>query len=825
MNNLHQQPQRDADKVATIDSADVALLADLIEQGWAERWDDCARCYAAADELLAVCEERDHPVLTASCLRTLAWCARWKGDFLESRTYARRAIRMLGRADAPDVAAALHSVLAQVEFCLGDPARAIACSEKGLALIERTSPGESHIDLYSTQAALFRYQGQTEQAHACLEHALGIAVGRFPHDEIRVMCNLARLQAQLGDLPAARITAESACRRAPDSESYLLRGYIHELLGSVCLLQDDLPTARQHIEAGLQLALDRGDRRLECEIRGAVAAYHAASGDLARALDVARAGLRVAEQLQFRLWEIMYLEQISELHEKLGEYSQALTVFKKYHEQKKAIFNSDAELRQQRLRSTLETEIVQRESALLAEKNRQLAAESQKRRAIGRELSYAASRDALTGLLNRQAFDRKLAELLDGVGDGGEQHVLLYIDLDQFKVINDTSGYHTGDLMLQQIAALIRKRLRTSDVLARLGADEFGVLLHGCHYNAAVEVASALREAISSYRLTTEQQQQLALTACIGVVAIDDSTQSAEQALKYANAACHLAKEQGRDRVHLHAEDDPELNLRMDQMQWAVRINEALDANEFELYCQPISWLKSQPPSCSHIEVLLRLRNRNGDVAYPREFIPAAERYGLMPQVDRWVLQSTVDWLVANSHVVGDLKVAINLSGDTLSDADFFQFAATQVERLNTASVPIILEITETSAIRNIHHLKEFTDRMRALGIRFSLDDFGSGLSSFTCLRMLNVDFLKIDGSFVRDMQNDSRARAIVESINHIGQSMGLATVAEYVESEDIAQVLRDIGVDYGQGYALGPPSPLADFFGVDKLPDVAGGN
>ncbi len=825
MNNLHQEPQRETGKATAINGASTAELAAAIEQGWAARWDDCAHCYATADEHLAVCEERDNPQLTASCLRTLAWCARWKGDFNESRTYATRALRMLNSTSDAEVAAALYSVLAQVEFCLGDPARAIDCCEKGLALIEQTQPGESHIDLYSTQAALFRYQGQTDQAHHCLERALAIAVGRFAHDEIRVMCNLARLQAQLGDLPAARITAESAYRRAPDNPCYLLRGYIHELLGSVCLLQDDLQTARRHIEAGLQLALDRSDRRLECEIRGAVAAYHAASGDLARALDVARAGLRVAEQLQFRLWEIMYLEQISGLHEKLGEYSQALTVFKKYHEQKKAIFNSDSELRQQQLRSTLESQIVRRESALLAEKNRQLAAESEKRRAIGRQLSYVANRDALTGLLNRQAFDRKLGELIDGLSNSGEQHVLLTIDLDQFKVINDAGGHHTGDQILQQVSALIRKRLRAGDVLARIGGDEFGVLLQGCQFNAAIDVATTLREAIASYRLTGDDAQPLSVTASVGVVVLNDAIDSAEQAMKYADAACHLAKEQGRDRVHLHTADDPELNLRMDQMQWVVRINEALEANEFELYCQPISWLKSESPCCSHVEVLLRLRNRNGDMAYPRDFIPAAERYGVMPRVDRWVFRRTIDWLVDNRHVIDDLKVAINLSGDTLSDAAFFEFAAEQVARLDGATVPIILEITETSAIRNIHLLKEFTDRMRSLGIRFSLDDFGSGLSSFTCLKLLNVDYLKIDGSFVRDMLSDKRACAIVQSINHIGQSLGLSTVAEYVESEEIAQSLRNIGVDYGQGYALGPPSPLAEFLGADKLPDIVGGN
>ncbi len=801
----------------------VSELAIAIEQGWVRRWDDCALCYAAADELLVVCEEHDNPVLTASCLRTLAWCARWRADFIESRAYATRALRLLAEAEAPELAAALYSVTAQVEFCLGDPAQATACCERGLALIEHVEPGESHIDLYSTQAALYRYQNQTAAAHRCLEHALAIAVGRFPHDEIRVMCNLARLQAQQGDLPAARVTAESAFRRAPDSPTYLLRGYLHELLGSVCLLQQDVETARTHIEAGLQLAMDRSDRRLECEIRGAVAAYHTASGDLARALDVARAGLRVAEQLKFRLWEIMYLEQISELHEKLGEYAQSLTIFKKYHEQKKAIFNSDSELRQQQLRAALETENVRRESELLEEKNRLLAAESAKRREIGRELSYAATHDALTGLLNRQAFDSRLTTLFDE--PVREQQVLFYIDLDQFKVINDTCGHTTGDRIIQDVSSLIRERLRTSDTLARLGGDEFGVLLHGCSYDAAIEVADSLRKAIAQYRITTEHQQQLSVTACVGIVALDETIDSAEQAMKFADAACSLAKEQGRNRVHLHVENDPQLNQRMDQMQWVVRINEALDSDEFELYSQPISWLKSQPHSCSHIEILLRLRNRNGDMAYPRDFMPAAERYGLMPRIDRWVLEHTVSWLVANRHSIDNLKVAINLSGETLSDKAFFDFASSQVARLGGESVPLIFEITETSAIQNFHHMKIFIEQMRSLGIRFSLDNFGSGLSSFTCLKMLSVDYLKIDGSFVRDMLNDKRNYAIVSSINQIGQSMGLSTVAEYVESEEIAQALNEIGVDYGQGYSLGPPLPLQQFLAVAQWPRAAGGN
>lgn len=807
---------------ARLESTDI--LAEKIAHSWASRWEDCSGAYASADQLLATVEKRENPLLTANCLRTLAWCARWKGDFLQARTYARRAVNMLSRVDAPDVLGGVLSVLAQVEFCLGDPARAIACSERGLAAVADLAGAETHIDLYSTQAALYRYQSQTDKARECLEHALSIAQGRYPHDEIRVLCNIARLHAQLGDLAKARETAEFALQQVPDSATYLLLGYLHEVLGTVCLMQGDIDIAREHIETGLQLALDRSDRRLECEIRGAVASYHAAAGDLTRALDVARSGLRVAEQLKFKLWEIMYLEQISGFHEILGQYSKALTVFKKFHEQKKSVFNSDSDVRQQQLRATLESEITRRETALVEEKNRLLAIESEKRRKIRRELSYVSSRDTLTGLLNRQEFDRKLAALVDGPMDGKKQHVLFYIDMDQFKIINDTCGHNAGDRMIQEISVLIRKRLRSSDTLARLGGDEFGLLLHGCSFDSAVEVADALREAIADYRFVVDDQQ-LSVTACIGIVAIDENIGDAEQIMKYADAACYIAKENGRNQVQLHVPNSQELSERMDQMQWVVRINEALDNNEFKLYCQPINWLNDHPPSCSHIEVLLRLGKKNGELAYPRDFLPAAERYDLMPKVDRWVLAHSVDWLIEHRAQFGEMKMAINLSGETLSDTAFFDYAREQVTRFAANDVPIIFEITETSAIRNFHQLQDFIEQMRTLGIKFSLDDFGSGLSSFSYLKMLSVDYLKIDGSFVRDMLNDKRDYAIVNSINHIGQSLGLSTVAEYVESEDIVLALQEIGVDYGQGYSLGPPSPLADFLAANALPAVSGGN
>jgi len=412
---------------------------------WQARWLDCRESYRAAERSLAALGHRDDPDSIAVSYRALAWCARWKGEFLLARDYCDRALRHLATSPNADIEGAVLSILAQVEFCLGDPAAAIARVDRGMQVIADVSAGETHIDLLSTDAALLRYQNETARAAEVLQSALQIASGRFPNDVLRVKCNMARLQAQLGDLVAARATAEHLLNKVVGTPGHLLLGYTYEVLGSVALLQKDMDAAKQYIEAGLMLAVDRGDKRLECEIRGCVASYHTANGDLTRALDSARTGLQVAESLKFRLWEVIYLEQVAGLYEQLGEFSKALTWYKRFHDQKSAILTSSFTLRERQQQSARQVQLLQSESMLASEKDSLIKVENDKRERMRRELSWASIRDNLSGLLKREAFDRKLTTLTHETRGSADQHVLLYIDVDNFASFNDELGYGAGD--------------------------------------------------------------------------------------------------------------------------------------------------------------------------------------------------------------------------------------------------------------------------------------------------------------------------------------------------------------------------------------------
>jgi len=436
---------------------------------------------------------------------------------------------------------------------------------------------------------------------------------------------------------------------------------------------------------------------------------------------------------------------------------------------------------------------------------------------LARELSHQAAHDALTGAPNRREFERRLAELLERSAQDGLVHAVCYLDLDQFKVVNDTCGHVAGDELLCQVTQLIRRMLRAGDMLARLGGDEFGLILQACPLDHAVRIAEKIREAIADLRFGW-QGKQFSIGVSIGLVLAPAKGQELGALLAAADAACYAAKEGGRNRVHVLQPNDSQVQQQRGQMQWVTRITAALQADRLRLYVQPV--LPLQGGKDAHYEILVRLEE-DGQIVPPGAFLPAAERYGLMPRIDQWVVNNTLSWLSDRLRQSGgvDGVYAINLSGASLSDERFRQALRNTLQQLRLPPGVLCFEITETAAVANLSKVVLFIEEVKALGCLFSLDDFGSGLSSFAYLKNLPVDFLKIDGSFVKDIADDPMDLAMVQAINAIGHVMGLKTIAEYVASEAILDKLREIGVDYGQGYHLGAPRPLAELGSVRLMP------
>ena len=426
---------------------------------------------------------------------------------------------------------------------------------------------------------------------------------------------------------------------------------------------------------------------------------------------------------------------------------------------------------------------------------------------MAEQMSHLAAHDALTGLLNRREFERRLELAVASAIAGDRQHTVLYLDLDQFKVVNDTCGHVAGDELLRQLTVVLLDCLRQNDVLARLGGDEFGVLLENCPASPASRIADLLRKTVSEFHFVW-LDKVFPIGVSIGLVTFSNGGITMPDVLRMADSACYVAKDKGRNRVHVFTEENEELAHRHGQMSWIARIQQALDHNRFVLYCQPMMALDVARHG-SHYELLLRMLDDDDQVIPPMAFIPAAERYGLMPLLDRWVIRHAFE-----SHAPRHRPdappgtCAINLSGTSISDETFLPFLMKQFAQSRVPPSEICFEITETAAIANLGQAAVLIRELKAIGCKFSLDDFGSGMSSFTYLKHLPVDFLKIDGSFVKDMIDDPIDRAMVESINHIGHVMGLSTIAEFVESPGIILALREIGVDYAQGYAIGRPQP-----------------
>ena len=441
-----------------------------------------------------------------------------------------------------------------------------------------------------------------------------------------------------------------------------------------------------------------------------------------------------------------------------------------------------------------------------------LAFAMHQQRVTAATLKHRANIDPLTGLANRNAFEERVrAELAN---PAAPPMALAYLDLDHFKLINDTASHVAGDAVIRGIAGVIEAHRHRDDLLARTGGDEFALLLRNCSPMVAEDRARALLRAIEGYRCGWDGQM-LASTASVGLVAFLPGQGEYAQLLSQADAACFTAKEHGGNRVCQASLDGGELLDRTSAMRWVVRIREALEHHAMELHCQSIVPLRGDGDRGRHFEVLVRLRDpRSGQLMMPAEFMPAAERFHLVTRIDREVIGLTLDWLEANPQAAASVSTCcINLSGDALIDEGFIGFVA---ERLRRSSFPgdrLCFEITETSAVRDLARAQRFITEMRALGCRFALDDFGTGFCSFNYVRALDVDYFKIDGSFVRDMDTSPLAEAVVRSINEIAHVLGKHSIAEHTESERDRQALIALGVDYAQGFGIDRPAPIAAYF------------
>jgi diguanylate cyclase (GGDEF)-like protein/PAS domain S-box-containing protein len=429
-----------------------------------------------------------------------------------------------------------------------------------------------------------------------------------------------------------------------------------------------------------------------------------------------------------------------------------------------------------------------------------------------RQLSYQASHDTLTGLINRREFENRLVGALEHIkGNAEETHALLYVDLDQCKVVNDTFGHQAGDALLRQVSELIQTQIRSTDVLARLSGDEYGILLERCSKERAVEVAEGIRGAIEGYRF--EWQDSFTTVRCsIGVVLVTrENKDDVAGLMSSADVACYSAKDMGRNQVHFYRDTDA--SLRHEEMKWVSRITSAVEEDRLELFFQPIIGIGNNGKSRRHYELLLRIRDEGGELVGPDQFIPAAERYNLMSTLDRWVIHEALSQLADRSED-GEAKytIAINLSGTSLSEDRFLDFVIDELGKQKLPQGAICFEITETAAISNLARVVHFMQALKKLGCKFSLDDFGSGLSSFTYLKNLPVDYLKIDGQFISNVADDNVDESMVRAIHEVGNAMGIQTIAERVETKQVLDKLGALGVEFAQGYYIARPTSVASF-------------
>jgi diguanylate cyclase (GGDEF)-like protein/PAS domain S-box-containing protein len=429
-------------------------------------------------------------------------------------------------------------------------------------------------------------------------------------------------------------------------------------------------------------------------------------------------------------------------------------------------------------------------------------------RGLTRQMSYQASHDALTGLVNRREFEHRLGEVLEAAHGGGSRHVLCYLDLDRFKAVNDECGHSAGDGMLREVAGLIKDAVRDSDTVGRLGGDEFGVLLMGCPLEKARQIADDVVRSVSDYRFVWKDKI-FTIGVSVGIVEISRESGSLEDLVGAADSACYVAKRQG-GHVHVYSARDEAAARSRGEIQWLQRLQAALREGLFELHAQPIIAVDDRTVGGPGLEVLLRLRDDQGVSSTPADFMVAAERYRLMPLVDRWVVQAAL-----SAFARGVLKLppgrslCINLSGQTLGDGSFLEFVVECLDRTGVSPDRICFEVTETAVITNIEHARRFIGVLHGMGCRFALDDFGRGLSSFANLKNLSLDYLKIDGYFIRNLASDNVNQAMVTAMIKLARSLNFQVVAEHVEDVAALDSARRMGVDFLQGYQMGRPQPL----------------
>ncbi|MHB8253695.1 MAG: EAL domain-containing protein [Acidiferrobacter sp.] len=438
-------------------------------------------------------------------------------------------------------------------------------------------------------------------------------------------------------------------------------------------------------------------------------------------------------------------------------------------------------------------------------------------RQLARQLSHQANHDALTGLFNRPQFEKRVENLLARSRTENVVHALLYLDMDQFKIVNDTCGHVAGDALLRQISGLLRSDLRRDDILARLGGDEFGIALVECDLDQAARIAESLRQRVYHYRFSW-QGNVFAVGVSIGIVAITKDVQGVGELLSAADLSCYAAKDFGRNRIHVYHPSDEALAQRQGDMQWTNVIVDALKHDRFALYKQPMRAIVPSGVTRECYEILLRMEGRNGEIIAPGQFVPAAERYNLMPQIDRWVIRAAFCALAAtpSTSETTSQMMSINLSGASLGDEGMLEYIRATANDCGVSFHDICFEITETVAISNWPLARNLIQELTVFGCQFAFDDFGSGVSSFSYLKSLPVGFLKIDGHFVQNITTDPIDRSIVEAITHIAHAFGMQTIAEWVEDEATLHVLAEIGVDFAQGNHVGPPERIES--GVCRL-------
>ncbi|HSH73076.1 MAG TPA: EAL domain-containing protein [Methylophilaceae bacterium] len=426
-------------------------------------------------------------------------------------------------------------------------------------------------------------------------------------------------------------------------------------------------------------------------------------------------------------------------------------------------------------------------------------------------LTHQANHDELTGLVNRREFERRLTRVLRSAQQHGTQHVFCYMDLDQFKIVNDTCGHSAGDGLLRQLSILLNSRIRDRDTLARLGGDEFGLLLENCSVEDANIITEELREMVQDFRYIY-QEKIFNIGVSIGMVAITGEMDNVGNIMSAADTACYTAKDNGRNRIHLFRALDDDVTKRHSEMEWIARLTRAMEEDRFLLYVQPILPIAGSRDRYRYFEILLRKVDIEGRIYLPMAFIPAAERYLLMNGIDRWVIRNAFAnyrQLLDNNPANKNCVFTINLSGVSLGDKTLLGYIREQFAIYAVPPQAICFEVTETSAIVNLANTIELMEALKKIGCRFLLDDFGSGMSSFAYLKNLPVDFLKMDGAYVRDIATNPIDRAMVQSVHSIAQAMQIKTIAEFVESDAVMGILKAMGVHYGQGHYLAEPMPI----------------